>query len=214
MWRVRCCGRETFTFLARGATQTMAKRAGARPGGPHSPSTDEIPDKLYFRIGEVANLCKVETYVLRFWQTEFPQLKPVKSGTGQRLYRRRDVETALRIKRLLHEEGYTIAGARQVFAAEAIEHRQVSQPASQAGREHSAHISAPASAARPADSSPLAAQPELPLVAPQDRAREGEDRAAARETDRAQVLLARLRLELGEIHGMLSRTSAASLLKE
>ncbi len=76
----------------------------------------EIPDKLYFRIGEVAKLCGVPTYVLRFWESEFPQLKPNKSGTGQRLYRRREVEMALRIKTLLYDEGYTIAGARQTFA--------------------------------------------------------------------------------------------------
>jgi DNA-binding transcriptional MerR regulator len=78
----------------------------------------EIPDKLYFRIGEVARLCEVAPYVLRFWESEFPQLKPNKGGTGQRLYRKRDVEMALRIKRLLYDEGYTIPGARQVFKAE------------------------------------------------------------------------------------------------
>ena len=83
-----------------------------------------IPDKLYFRIGEVARLCKVETYVLRFWESEFPQLKPNKSGTGQRLYRRRDVEMAMQIQRLLHEEGYTIAGARQLLHTEAREPRR------------------------------------------------------------------------------------------
>ncbi len=83
------------------------------------PSTgSEIPDKLYFRIGEVAKLCAVPAYVLRFWESEFPQLKPHKGGTGQRLYRRRDVETALHIKTLLYEEGYTIPGARQVIKAE------------------------------------------------------------------------------------------------
>lgn len=75
----------------------------------------DIPDKLYFRIGEVAQLCGVPSYVLRFWETEFPQLRPNKSGTGQRLYRKRDVEMALRIKQLVHEEGYTLAGARQVL---------------------------------------------------------------------------------------------------
>ncbi|HEU5458093.1 MAG TPA: MerR family transcriptional regulator [Terracidiphilus sp.] len=74
-----------------------------------------IPDRLYFKIGDVARICKVETYVLRFWETQFPQLKPNKSGTGQRLYRRRDVETALEIKRLVHGEGFTLAGARQVL---------------------------------------------------------------------------------------------------
>jgi DNA-binding transcriptional MerR regulator len=74
-----------------------------------------IPDRLYFKIGDVARICKVETYVLRFWESQFPQLKPNKSGTGQRLYRRRDVEVALEIKRLVHGEGYTLAGARQAL---------------------------------------------------------------------------------------------------
>ena len=79
----------------------------------------EIPDKLYFRIGDVARLCEVPAYVLRFWETEFPQLKPTKGGTGQRLYRKRDVEMALRIKSLLYDLRYTIPGARQVFKDEA-----------------------------------------------------------------------------------------------
>jgi DNA-binding transcriptional MerR regulator len=74
-----------------------------------------IPDRLYFKIGDVARICGVETYVLRFWETQFPQLKPNKGGTGQRLYRRREVELALDIKRLVHREGYTIAGAKQVL---------------------------------------------------------------------------------------------------
>src|ERR1700736_589387 len=71
-----------------------------------------IPDKLYFRIGEVASLCRLPAYVLRFWETEFPQLKPIKSSTGQRMYRKRDVESVVRIKKLLYEDGFTIAGAR------------------------------------------------------------------------------------------------------
>ena len=78
----------------------------------------EIPDKLYFRIGEVARLCQVPTYVLRFWESEFPQLHPNKGGTGQRLYRRRDVEMAMRVRQLLKQEGYTIPGARAVLKAE------------------------------------------------------------------------------------------------
>src|ERR1700759_171347 len=90
--------------------------------GTHQPIrktvTPEIPDKLYFRIGDVAQLCEVPAYVLRFWETEFPQLKPNKGGTGQRLYRRRDVEMALRVKRLLYDEGYTIPGARQLLKRE------------------------------------------------------------------------------------------------
>jgi len=78
-----------------------------------------IPDKLYFRIGEVASLCRLPAYVLRFWETEFAQLKPVKGSTGQRMYRQRDVENVLRIKQLLYDEGFTIAGARQQLKAEA-----------------------------------------------------------------------------------------------
>jgi len=77
-----------------------------------------IPDKLYFRIGEVARLCHLPAYVLRFWETEFPQLKPVKSSTGQRMYRRRDVDNVLKVRQLLYEEGFTIAGARQHLRAE------------------------------------------------------------------------------------------------
>ncbi len=78
-----------------------------------------IPDRLYFRIGEVAELCDLPAYVLRFWETEFPQLKPTKSSTGQRMYRRSDVQNVLRIKKLLYEEGFTIAGARTQLKQEA-----------------------------------------------------------------------------------------------
>ena len=88
------------------ATQLNRKRA-------YEPPT--IPDRLYFKIGDVAELCGVETYVLRFWESQFPQLKPNKSGTGQRLYRRRDVEMVMEIKRLVHAEGYTLSGARAVL---------------------------------------------------------------------------------------------------
>jgi DNA-binding transcriptional MerR regulator len=94
----------------------MAQHQPIRKHPPASGS--DIPDKLYFRIGEVARLCEVPAYVLRFWESEFPQLKPHKGGTGQRLYRRRDVEMALRVKTLLYDEGYTIPGARQVFKSE------------------------------------------------------------------------------------------------
>ena len=103
---------------SKGKAAGSKNRLSGAPGG--LPEASAIPDKLYFRIGEVAALCRVPTYVLRFWQTEFPQLRPGKSGTGQRLYRRRDVEMALRIKRLLHEEGYTIAGAKGVLAEAAV----------------------------------------------------------------------------------------------
>lgn len=72
----------------------------------------EIPNKLYFRIGDVAKLANVKPYVLRFWESEFPMLNPKKSGANQRLYRRKDVETILEIKHLLYEKRFTIEGAR------------------------------------------------------------------------------------------------------
>ena len=87
------------------------------------PETPEIPDKLYFRIGEVSSLLGVETYVLRYWETEFPSLAPKKSGTGHRLYRRKDVELLLRIKHLLYEKRFTIEGARQSLQSESPKSR-------------------------------------------------------------------------------------------
>ena len=86
-----------------------------------------IPDRLYFKIGDVARLLKVEPYVLRFWESQFPQLKPNKSGTGQRLYRKRDVEIAVEIKRLVYGEGYTLSGARQALGQQ----RRADVPAAQ-----------------------------------------------------------------------------------
>jgi DNA-binding transcriptional MerR regulator len=73
----------------------------------------ELPNKLYFRIGEVAKILGVKPYVLRYWETEFSVLKPGKTPSRHRLYRKRDVETLLEIKRLLYEEGFTIAGAKK-----------------------------------------------------------------------------------------------------
>lgn len=73
----------------------------------------ESPEKSLFRIGEVSRLTETKTFVLRFWESEFPTLQPVKSPSGHRLYRREDIDTVFEIKRLLYEEGFTIAGARK-----------------------------------------------------------------------------------------------------
>ncbi len=73
----------------------------------------EIPDKLYFRIGEVSRVSGVKPHVLRYWETEFPKISPKKSGSGHRLYRRKDVELILEVKRLLYEERFTIEGAKK-----------------------------------------------------------------------------------------------------
>ncbi len=72
-----------------------------------------IPNKQYFKIGEVSTLTELETYVLRYWETEFKSIRPVRMGSNQRLYRRKDVETILEIKKLLYDEGFTIAGAKK-----------------------------------------------------------------------------------------------------
>ena len=80
-------------------------------GNGHSGSA--IPDKSLFRIGEASRLTATKPFVLRYWETEFPMLQPVKSPKGHRLYRREDIETVFTIKRLLYDEGFTIAGARR-----------------------------------------------------------------------------------------------------
>ena len=89
------------------------------PEAAASANAPEIPDKLFFRIGEVSTMLGLEAYVLRYWETEFPSLSPKKSGTGHRLYRRKDVELLLKIKHLLYEKRFTIDGARQHLQAEA-----------------------------------------------------------------------------------------------
>ena len=76
-------------------------------------SANNIPDKIFFRIGEVSEIVKVKPYVLRYWESEFELISPEKSNSKQRLYQRRDLELLLEIKRLLYEEEFTIAGARK-----------------------------------------------------------------------------------------------------
>jgi DNA-binding transcriptional MerR regulator len=73
----------------------------------------QIPNKLFFKIGEVCEITDTQPYVLRYWESEFQALAPAKNSSGQRIYRRKDIETVLRIKQLLYEEGFTIAGAKK-----------------------------------------------------------------------------------------------------
>ncbi len=75
--------------------------------------TTKIPERLYFRIGDVAEIAEVKPHVLRYWESEFSEIQPEKSSTGQRVYRRKDVETVLLIKHFLYSEKYSIEGARQ-----------------------------------------------------------------------------------------------------
>ena len=105
-----------------------------------------IPEKIYFKIGEVCELVGVQAHVLRYWETEFPMLSPQKNSSGQRSYRRRDVEIALRIKELLYKEMFTIAGAKKKLQAEQRE-------GSKAKAARQAEPPQPAQAAAPADPS-------------------------------------------------------------
>jgi len=104
----------------------MATARNATP----SPA-DEIPDKLYFKIGEVADLVGVQTHVLRYWEKEIPSIRPAKSASNQRRYRRKDVEIFREIRRLLYQERYTLAGARKrlMGRGESPEPAEVQAPA-------------------------------------------------------------------------------------
>jgi DNA-binding transcriptional MerR regulator len=129
-----------------------------------------IPEKIYFRIGEVGELAKLPTYVLRFWETEFPQLRPTKSSTGQRMYRRRDVEFVMQIRKLLYEDGFTIAGARERLREEARQSKaqQKAPPQLAAVEPHPAAHSPAAQKKSRRGASPAAmeAQAGLPFPAP------------------------------------------------
>jgi len=84
-----------------------------------------IPNKQYFKIGEVSTLTQLEPYVLRYWETEFKMIRPVRFGSNQRMYRRKDVEIIFEIKKLLYEEGFTIAGARKKLQHHTKEEKKI-----------------------------------------------------------------------------------------
>ena len=135
-----------------------------------------IPEKLFFKIGEVCELAGVQAHVLRYWETEFPTLAPQKNRAGQRTYRRRDVEMALRIKQLLYDEQYTIAGAKKKLASELrggpVRDNSETERTKPAGRSLKPP---PSLAARYAGASPAAA-PATSNLAPTD-----DQKAALRE---------------------------------
>jgi DNA-binding transcriptional MerR regulator len=110
-------------------------------GNGHSESA--IPAKNLFRIGEVSRLTSTKPFVLRYWETEFPMLQPVKSPKGHRLYRREDIETVFTIKRLLYDEGFTIAGARRHLRDQALGTTGTNGGADGGGAEGHAGESAP-----------------------------------------------------------------------
>src|SRR5262245_42163475 len=99
-----------------------------RGGNPVTKTATEIPNKLFYKIGEVCEITDTQPYVLRFWESEFPQLAPRKNRSGQRVYQRKDIDTVIAIKRLLYEEEYTIAGARRTLADEGIPEQRPPKP--------------------------------------------------------------------------------------
>ena len=126
-----------------------------------------IPEKLFFKIGEVCELIRVQPHVLRYWETEFPMLAPQKNRAGQRVYRRKDVEMVLRIRDLLYEEKFTIAGAKKKLADEMRgpgRARIASKEAPAADLEAKPQVAADALPIAPAVEAPLVLQPvEAPL---------------------------------------------------
>lgn len=90
-------------------------------------SRDTLPAKLYFRIGEVAEVVGVEPHVLRYWEREFRAIRPTKSAKGQRVYSRRDVENLMRVRELLYREGFTIAGAKKKLQRAGVEPREATE---------------------------------------------------------------------------------------
>lgn len=104
-----------------------SRTSRVRRRGQAVPEDVFIPEKLYFRIGEVSKLTHTKAYVLRYWEREFPTLRPGKSSTGHRLYRRRDIDMVLEIRRLLYGEGFTIEGARKLLAGHAASHHNPTQ---------------------------------------------------------------------------------------
>jgi DNA-binding transcriptional MerR regulator len=124
----------------------MASPSKAYMSAPASGLTANIlPEQSLFRIGEVARLTATKPFVLRYWETEFPMLQPVKSPSGHRLYRREDVQCVLEIRRLLYDEGFTIAGARRHLREQSGE----IVPGSDAGLASGENVEASLAAARP-----------------------------------------------------------------
>jgi DNA-binding transcriptional MerR regulator len=113
---------------AKGARGIGLLGGGNEGDGRGTGTIGALPTKLYFRIGEVASAVGVETHVLRYWETEFRSIRPQKSSRGQRVYSRRDVETLMRVRELLYDRGFTIAGARKQLRDGGIEPREPADP--------------------------------------------------------------------------------------
>ena len=166
-----------------------------------------IPEKLFFKIGEVCDITGVQAHVLRYWESEFPMLAPQKNRAGQRTYRKRDVEMVLRVKELLYEDQYTIAGAKKKLASDirGASKLKVVTPemSAAAAAEGAAQSYAPPP---PSASQSVAAQPAAPTYA-------SDTEVAPREpeypvTDERRAALRRLREQMRDLIALLDAADA------
>ena len=158
-----------------------------------------IPEKLFFKIGEVCELTGVQAHVLRYWESEFPMLAPQKNRAGQRTYRKRDVEMALRIKELVYDDQYTIAGAKKKLASElrGASKLKVVTP----------EMSAAQSAAAPTTHAPVAA-PSTPPASAQPGYQANAPATGAPVTDEQRLAVRRLASQLRELLSILDAGEA------
>jgi DNA-binding transcriptional MerR regulator len=158
----------------------------------------EIPNKLFFKIGEVCEITDTQPYVLRYWESEFPALAPAKNSSGQRIYRRRDIETVLRIKQLLYEEGFTIAGAKKRLEAEMSGRTPTPQHTPSSAAAH-----APAPAPTPA---PLASRTPTPSSMAANAQAIAATPTPAPPDDHGRAIMVEVREQLREILTLLNRS--------
>ena len=168
-----------------------------------------IPEKLFFKIGEVCDITEVQAHVLRYWESEFPMLAPQKNRAGQRTYRKRDVEMVLRIKELLYEDQYTIAGAKKKLSSEIRGASKLNVVTPEMA----------AAAAEQAETAQQHQQPALasvtPSFAPQQPTYASDAEAAPREpeypvTDERRAALRRLRDQMHDLLSMLGSADGAT----
>ena len=159
-----------------------------------SPPAVAIPEKLFFKIGEVCELAGVQAHVLRYWESEFSMLAPQKNRAGQRVYRKRDVEMALRIKELLYEDQYTIAGAKKRLANDLRGGGKIKIGSSDASEGHGSHEA-------------------IPVHTPAQRVTKGVNSVSGSRvgrTDAERGALKRLAAELRELLALLEKQSKGS----
>jgi DNA-binding transcriptional MerR regulator len=164
-----------------------------------------IPEKLFFKIGEVCDITGIQAHVLRYWESEFPMLAPQKNRAGQRTYRKRDVEMVLRIKELLYEDQYTIAGAKKKLTSDirGTSKLKVVTP------EMSAAHAAEQQYSQPQPTAPAPSAPAPPAVPPPTYASDGETPPAVPNyqiSDDRREALRRLREQMSELLTILDKT--------